>query len=416
MQNACPRGRKVNGNRCREPGYERIQKNIDGDTLRSKSMRVPLRNRPLGLVILLRVFHPDFIALPLTSLSDACHRATLASLAEETGNAMHPFLILTLLGVTVCTVVTQYMIRVGIMDVPGHRSAHARPVPKGGGVAMMMSLLAGAVYVAVFHPFPAMEFWKTGIVLAAALGLAWFSWRDDVYQYPPGTKLRAQLIASMIVTICALWGLPLTLLTGLKIICGMGFVIYVTNALNFMDGINGLAVGTIACCGLILTPLLLVSAQNAESALFFSLGIAALTFLYFNYPKARIFMSDVGSQPCGLLLGWGALLFMRNGTWSLLVPLMLMGILFDVTFTLIRRALKGENLMQAHCGHLYQIAGRAGVSKPLITLVHWGFIFWGGLVGLTFIGFKAQIILALIPQFIWAGYVIRRARRHHLAL
>lgn len=379
-------------------------------------MGVSPGNRPLGLVILLRVFHPDFIALPVTSSTEACHRATLASLVKETGNAMHPFLILTFLGVTVCAVVTQYMIRVGIMDVPVQRSAHTRPIPKGGGIAMMLSLLVGAVYTLFLHPFPAIAFPKIFPVLVAAFGLAYFSWRDDVHQYAAYTKLWAQCVSAIIVTLCALWGFPLTWLTGFYFSLCVGFVVFFTNAVNFMDGMNGLAAGTIASCALILTPLFLISAQNAESAVFFSLGIAALTFLFFNFPSARIFMSDVGSQPCGLLLGWGALLFVRNGTWSLLVPLMATGLIYDVAFTLLRRALKGENLMQAHCGHLYQIAGRAGISKPFIAFMHWAFVFWGAFVALTFNVHSEQLALALIPQFIWTIYVMKHAQNHHLAL
>jgi UDP-GlcNAc:undecaprenyl-phosphate GlcNAc-1-phosphate transferase len=98
----------------------------------------------------------------------------------------------------------------------------------------------------------------------------------------------------------------------------------------------------------------------------------------------------------------------------LLVPLLLSGVLFDVTFTLIRRLLAGENIARAHRGHLYQVAARAGVDARLVALVHWLFVGVGGLTAIAFLAAPRaeKLPAALLPlalQGIWAAYVIRRA-------
>jgi hypothetical protein len=99
--------------------------------------------------------------------------------------------------------------------------------------------------------------------------------------------------------------------------------------------------------------------------------------------------------------------------WSVLVmPLLLFGILYDVGLTLLRRLLAGDRLTEAHRGHLYQLAFRTGVPAPLVALIHWGFVLWGGLLA----GFWLRrapglaVLLAVTPQLAWTTFVLLRAR------
>src|ERR1700678_3814573 len=133
-------------------------------------------------------------------------------------------------------------------------------------------------------------------------------------------------------------------------------------------------------------------------------------FLPFNYPRARIFMGDVGSQVCGFLLADFAVLTARDAQASLVVPLALLAILADVAFTLVRRAAKGERLTQAHRGHFYQVAQRSGMAAAWISALYWVFSAWGGACGLLAgrIGdaqpwvATAACIAAALPLLIWA--------------
>jgi UDP-GlcNAc:undecaprenyl-phosphate GlcNAc-1-phosphate transferase len=93
----------------------------------------------------------------------------------------------------------------------------------------------------------------------------------------------------------------------------------------------------------------------------------------------------------------------------------LTGVLYDVAFTLVRRLLRGENVTQAHRGHLFQVAHRAGLDARLITVVYWGFTAFGACAAWCFLAapsfYKPMIVpVPLIPPLIWTVFVIHRSR------
>ena len=103
----------------------------------------------------------------------------------------------------------------------------------------------------------------------------------------------------------------------------------------------------------------------------------------------------------------------------LLVPLLLSGVLYDVTFTLIRRTLARENIARAHHGHLYQVVRRAGLDARLVSLWHWVFAVIGGLTAVSFLAtptrFKPLVLVPVVlVQLAWTAYVVHRARRARL--
>ena len=130
-------------------------------------------------------------------------------------------------------------------------------------------------------------------------------------------------------------------------------------------------------------------------------------------------MGDVGSQFCGFVLAVLGVAAARFGAIEmsfLLVPMLLSGVLLDVAFTLMRRALAGQRLTEAHRGHVYQVAQRAGIPAPWVAVTHWGFAVFGGLCCLLFIAAPAEFkplipFLILIPQAAWLALVCSRARR-----
>ena len=198
----------------------------------------------------------------------------------------------------------------------------------------------------------------------------------------------------------------------------LAWILFVTNAMNFIDGLNGLAGGTtlVAC-------VFLAAIAGMEGAWFVYFAALLLVaglagFLPFNFPRARIFMGDVGSQFCGFMLavlGVTAARFERVEMSFLIVPMLLSGVLYDVAFTLVRRALAGENLARAHRGHLYQVAHRAGIDPRRIAVLHWGFAALGGAACFAFMAAPGMLkililVLLLAVQLAWTGFVVRRAR------
>ncbi len=196
-------------------------------------------------------------------------------------------------------------------------------------------------------------------------------------------------------------------------------MLFATNAVNFIDGLNGLAGGTavVACAFLAVIAASQAPGSCISRPCCSPPGI--LGFLPFNFPRARIFMGDVGSQFCGFVLavlGVAAARFQAIDMSFLLVPVLLFGVLYDVAFTLARRLLAGERLTQAHRSHLYQVAHRSGFDARSIAVLHWGFAAFGGLVCLAFVGAPSAVkplvlLLVLPPQLAWTAFVALRARR-----
>ena len=323
------------------------------------------------------------------------------------------------------------MVGVGVMDLPdaghaGGRKAHARPVPKGGGVGIVVAFLVGTLVLYRYAEFSRIADPSFRGVILAAAGIALVAFLDDIRDWPFAIKLGAQVLAAAVavgsgVVVDALnlpgvgpvalgWaGMPLTL----------AWILFATNAVNFMDGLNGLASGACALACMILAGI--AAAYGGWFVYFAALLLAAglAGFLPFNFPRARIFMGDVGSQFCGFVL---AVLGVAAGRLQgaelsvLLVPMLLSGMLFDVAFTLMRRLVAGDRLTQAHRSHLYQVAHRAGMPAVAVTLVQWSFVAWGGLCCAAFLAADAgwkplAVLMVLPPQLAWAAWVARRARR-----
>jgi UDP-GlcNAc:undecaprenyl-phosphate GlcNAc-1-phosphate transferase len=317
------------------------------------------------------------------------------------------------------------MIRVGALDHPVARSSHTRPTPKGGGVGIVAAFALGMIWVCTYGG-PPMHSPALLLGLAAVL-LGWVSFLDDLYDWPFLAKLAAQAAAAGVVLVGPLLrhhGAGPGAGVVFKVALLAGVLLFITNAVNFMDGLNGLASGSVAWA--------LAAAAIAAPALAGPLGLplvaGILGFLPFNYPRARIFMGDVGSQVCGFVAAEILVLGLYQARPSLVVPLALLPMLADVAFTLVRRARAGARLTQAHRGHLYQIANRAGMDAWRVTLVYWGMAAWGGALGLAAAKWPVAAalgvvpvtavatILAAAPFGVWAIWVARRALRAGLTV
>ncbi|MBW4025309.1 MAG: undecaprenyl/decaprenyl-phosphate alpha-N-acetylglucosaminyl 1-phosphate transferase [Proteobacteria bacterium] len=317
------------------------------------------------------------------------------------------------------------MISVGVLDHPEARKAHEAPMPKMGGVGIVVSYLLGIAILFRFADFARLAdpYFRGMIMSSCAIALV--AMLDDLYDYPFVVKLATQVVAALVAVES---GLYVTLyhlpyiggvdVGPLAIPFTLCWILFATNAMNFIDGLNGLSSGiTLITCVF----LSLFSAHAHGWFTYFAAALLAagiLGFLPFNFPRARIFMGDVGSQFCGFVLAMLAVASSRFESAELsfvLVPMMLAGALYDVAFTLARRLLRGENITQAHRGHLFQVAHRAGLDPRLITLIYWGFTLFGAASAWCFLAvpslYKPMVVLVpLIPPVIWTGYVIHRAR------
>lgn len=321
--------------------------------------------------------------------------------------------------------VVRGMIAVRMMDTPDARKAHDRPTPKGGGVGIVAAFLAGIVGLYLFAAFARLADTYFLGVIAAALAIALVALLDDRYDWPFTIKLGAQVLAALAAIVTGLYlgdirlpYLGVVELGALGIVVTLVWVVFTTNAMNFIDGLNGLASGVTLIACLFIAWIAVMEGTWFAYAMAGLLAAGIAGFLPFNFPRARIFMGDVGSQFCGFILAELAVVASRFDDVELsflLVPMLLTGVLYDVAFTLVRRTLQGKRITQPHRGHLYQVAHRAGMSPVAVTLVHWGFAVIGGVACLLFIEAASATkpfvpLLVILPQAAWTGFVVARAR------
>jgi UDP-GlcNAc:undecaprenyl-phosphate GlcNAc-1-phosphate transferase len=302
------------------------------------------------------------------------------------------------------------MVRVGALDHPVARSSHSVPTPKGGGVGIVVAFAVGMACA------PAAG-WQDGVLTGAALVLAAVSYLDDVRHWPFWCKLAAQCGAALAivgtgqaphdVALPGLGAVPLGLAAP---VLALGWLLFVTNATNFMDGLNGLAAGSVAVACLALA---LTAGGKAWPA---SLVVAVVAgFLPFNYPRARIFMGDVGSQFLGFVAGALALRYAAQPAVAIILPFGLLPLLLDAALTLLRRWRRGERLTEAHRSHYYQWANRAGVPAARVAAIYWLMAGWSAGCGIVATQNSAYWMLAAVLPFLaWRNYVAQRARQANI--
>jgi UDP-N-acetylmuramyl pentapeptide phosphotransferase/UDP-N-acetylglucosamine-1-phosphate transferase len=247
-----------------------------------------------------------------------------------------------------------------IEDQPGQRRLHATATPRGGGIAIAIVVIAALSWLGLDGDtsLPWLQL-AVGIGLFAALGLL-----DDLSPLAAPVKLALQLAAAAVLVLPILragnvgWLLAAVLLVG----CA-----YLVNIWNFMDGSNGM----VALQALLLAlALAFWPGQPAELRLAcLAVAGACAGFLPFNFPRAAVFLGDVGSHTLGAAVFLLLLLSWRAGSIGLLQGLLISSaLLLDSGLTLLRRAGAGRPVWRAHREHLYQYAVRVGHSHRNVAL------------------------------------------------
>ena len=235
-----------------------------------------------------------------------------------------------------------------VLDHPNQRSLHATPTPRIGGLGIIAGIAAG--YAAADTAFDVRLLVAVGLLIAISL-------LDDVHNLGAGWRMLAHLasagIAAAVLVYDAhgLWAaLAVALVTA-----------WMTNLYNFMDGSDGLAGGmTVFGFGSYGIAALLAG-DAAFAGLNFSIAAAAVGFLIFNFPPARVFMGDAGSIPLGFLAGVCGVAGWQRLDWPLWFGAAVFSpFIVDASLTLCRRLARGAKVWQAHREHYYQRLVQAG--------------------------------------------------------
>lgn len=252
----------------------------------------------------------------------------------------------------------QLVQRAGLIAHPNQRSSHKAPTPTGGGLGIMVLILS-YLGVVVAPEASIGSYWLVAIGGLAVIGL----W-DDFADIKARFRLPVQLgaVGLMIWSLLSLAGgwPDAALMQIWWVLAALGLLWFV-NLYNFMDGIDGIA--AMQCFTFCLAVQIISGGVPGwAGALIWLLAGSSLGFLCFNWPPARIFMGDVGSQGLGLLLG--GLVLLLEGMHSVSIPasvILLSVFWFDASYTLAVRLFTGQPIAQAHRSHLYQrLAQRYG--------------------------------------------------------
>ncbi len=315
--------------------------------------------------------------------------------------------------------------RTRLLDVPNDRSSHTTPTPRGGGIAVITAVLLVTPLAVRFVGVPTLGVGPLVACLAALAGIAGISWIDDRMPLPAKLRLCVHVLMALIVVTVSVHGLT-TLALGWRIALApllLFWLVGVTNAYNFMDGIDGIAgaQAVVAGCAWAIVGMYLGAPVTAVTAVV--IAASALAFLQRNWSPAAIFMGDVGSASLGFLLAALPVLFALELQSASAPPLaMMVGILaiwpflFDATFTIVQRLRRGERLTEAHRGHLYQRLVIAGASHATVSTVYAGFAFTGGAAALLLAYDPRAGMLALPAIPLQALWLVRFAQSLELRI
>jgi len=270
--------------------------------------------------------------------------------------ALIPSFILTYL-------VRKAAIKKSIVDKPNERSSHTTPTPRGGGLAIVIVWFGGLIYLFFQKQIEESLFYAllSGVVLAV------ISLLDDLFDLKPSIRIIAQSITAFL-SLYFLRGLNLFpniddtyffLFINLLVFIG---IIWFINLYNFLDGIDAYASQEAI---LVALGLFIITGNSVLLLLIASV----LGFLLWNWPKAKIFMGDVGSTQLGFILIVFGIHFNNTGKLNIIIWLILTSLFwFDATLTLYRRWRKKEKLSEAHKKHAYQRIVQAGWSHQKTVL------------------------------------------------
>jgi UDP-GlcNAc:undecaprenyl-phosphate GlcNAc-1-phosphate transferase len=315
---------------------------------------------------------------------------------------------LALASLAVTLVVTPLVIalarRSGAVDRPGPRRIHAEPVPTLGGLALALAVL-GVAWTARVLPGPAHLLDQRpllGLTLAAfpilALGAV-----DDMRGVRWWVKLLVQTAAAAVLVLFG-YGVPLisnpfggAFASGvLNAPLTMLWVVVVVNAINLIDGLDGLASGAVLIAAM---SLWWVAHSHGDFYVMFLSSLlagATLGFLRYNFPPARVFMGDTGSNFLGLVLAATSLLENRKGTAAvtLLFPLVAMGLpIADSLLAFARRAKAGTPVFRPDSEHIHHRLLRLGLSPRNALFVLWYLC--------LYMGVMAVALAAMPRQYAW---------------
>ncbi|HEY5997642.1 MAG TPA: glycosyltransferase family 4 protein [Candidatus Deferrimicrobiaceae bacterium] len=326
-------------------------------------------------------------------------------------------LLLSLAGVALAI---RIAMKAGVMDVPNERSSHAVPVPRMGGVPLVLATILACIGFALSVPSPAGSIPHAAVVsLAFAAAMAVLGFRDDLSPLSPLFRFVVQTGAALAACLIAARGNAAPVLLGVAIPgwawvpAAAIWVVWMMNLYNFMDGIDGIAGGEALVGGLFLSAVFFAEGEPGWGAANLIVASASAGFLRYNWSPARIFLGDAGSMFLGAFFGIQSIAAGSTTAVPLVVLILpFSNFILDATVTLLRRMRRGEKWYRPHRSHFYQRMTDLGLSHASVTSIELlsmaasclaaaGCLRAGGAV-------KAALVLLTGAMFLACGVAIAR--------
>jgi UDP-N-acetylmuramyl pentapeptide phosphotransferase/UDP-N-acetylglucosamine-1-phosphate transferase len=329
----------------------------------------------------------------------------------------------------------------GWVQTPGGRRLHARPTSNVGGIAIYCGFVVALLATFAFDawlPRTPFEKLRLGLVLLGGTLIFLVMWRDDVVELPPLPKFIAQALAGLIAVGPYLWdhtrypdalgaltearGIVLTALNlpfvgqvslwdvspWLAIAATVFWVGWMTNTINWSDGIDGLAGGVSLIAALILAAKSLAQGQLTVALLPLALAGACAGFLLFNFPPARIFMGDSGAEFIGYVLGVSAIV----GGAKLATVLLVLGVpILDVAWLIVSRALAGRSPARGGRDHLHLRLQDMGFSTRQVVIFYYALSASFGALGIAETEPRVKLVALGLLALLVACVLIYVSRR-----
>ncbi|OGC04808.1 hypothetical protein A2276_02455 [candidate division WOR-1 bacterium RIFOXYA12_FULL_43_27] len=291
--------------------------------------------------------------------------------------------------------------KIGAVDTPNQRKIHTDTIPRLGGIAIFFGFFSALILGLIIAFFSGSKlnllpiFGITlGSIIIVLLGI-----KDDMKSLKPSTKFFWQIVAA---TVAYGFGVSVSFMTnpfnGLMAIpmiisfpLTLLWIVGVTNAINLIDGLDGLAAGVTAISASILFFVALRTHQIGAALTMLCLAGAALGFLRYNFFPAKIFLGDSGSLLLGFVLATSSIIgvFKTTLVVALIIPLLILGVpIFDTLFAIGRRMKEGQPVFKADNKHIHHMLLRAGFTQREAVLSIYIVCFLLGLSALVMVLFK----------------------------
>lgn len=323
-------------------------------------------------------------------------------------------------GFVICYLLTPFVIKfahlVGAIDVPkDNRRVHKQPIPRLGGLGIATAFSVGALIFGGVHK-------ELIAILVASSIMVLMGIVDDTKPLDAKPKLAIQILCASIVVYSGVridylanaftgkvmwlgyWAVPISLF----------WIVGITNCINLIDGLDGLAAGISCIAAFTLASVSVLNGYYVYGTIFMCLAGSTAGFLPFNFNPAKIFMGDTGSLFLGFILSVMAI----EGTVktvtliAVIVPILALAVpIFDTTFAIIRRRLAGRPVMEADKGHLHHRLLDKGLSQKQTVLVLYAVSVLLGTSAILITRLQVKVgILIICLDFLFITYSVYRLR------